>query len=347
MTTTRRRESLRGFTLIELLVVIAIIAVLIALLLPAVQSAREAARRSQCTNNLKQIGLAFHNYESAHGSFPPAKLWSATAGSAGPNDGTGGTGLVLNTTAFVLILPQLEQTQMANAYNYSLPSCPAVNAAPNMTLVGGPTSYMANTTVTTAIVSAFNCPSDEEVQPRNPTPATTAGAYNGYLSQRCNYVLAAARYYEAYNFSFFSTTPRDGGVFSGTDRSTKLAQITDGTSNTTFTLESRKLKGNSDYGPYWGQGLWTSTHGMVYARTWSTDWPMYMPNAPALLARIPAANNPRRLGYAWTSSSRHPGGINTGFADGSVRFIKDSINPDVWFNVQTIAGGEVVSSDSF
>ncbi|WP_165069561.1 DUF1559 domain-containing protein [Paludisphaera rhizosphaerae] len=336
----------RGFTLIELLVVIAIIAVLIALLLPAVQAAREAARRAQCVNNMKQIGLAMHNYESATGSFPPAKLWSATSGTtAGPNDGTGGKGFVLNTTAFVLILPQLEQMQMSNAYNYSLPSCPATNASPNLTVVGGNTSYLANTTVTSSVLNAYICPSDTDLQPYNATASTSNGAYNGFNSQRSNYILPCGRYYEAYNLSFFTTTPLDGGIFSGSDRSTKLAQITDGTSNTTLSLESRRQKTTTAYGAYWGQGLWTSTHGIVYARTYTTNWPSTMPNGPATVAQV--ANNPGRLGYAWSISSRHSGGVNTGFADGSVKFIKDSINPDVWFAINTLAGGEVVSADQY
>ena len=336
----------RGFTLIELLVVIAIIAVLIALLLPAVQAAREAARRAQCTNNLKQIGLAMHNYESGTGSFPPAKLWSATAGSAKAND-PGGQGLVLNTTGFVLILPFMEQTQMANAYNYSLPSCPATNTV-NLTPVGGVTSYLANTTVTSSVMSTYNCPSDEDVQPRNATASTAVGNYSGFRSQRCSYGLPAGRYYEAYNISILPAAPADGGIFSGTDRSTKLAQITDGTSNTALVLESRKSKTNSDYGMYWGQGLWTSTHVMVYDQSWSPpDWLQYMPNATAGLNRVSAANNPRKLGYAWTASSLHPGGINVAFADGSVKFIKNSISHPAWYAIQTVANGEVVSADSF
>ncbi len=344
----------RAFTLIELLVVIAIIAVLIALLLPAVQAAREAARRSQCTNNLKQMGLAMHNYESANGSFPPAKIWSATAavGSVGAND-PGGQGLVLNTTAFVMILSYVEQSTLSNAYNFSLPSCPATNAAPNLVPVGGVTSYMANTTVTGSVISSYVCPSDVGLPMGNPsTPSTAVGPYNGFRSQRSNYLLPCGRYYEAYNGNRINGRPGDGGIFSGSDQSTRLASITDGTSNTALVLESRTEKTNAAYGPYWGQGLWTSTHAIVYdsnpanTHSYSVNWPSTLPNGPATIAQVPSASNPRRLGYAWSISSLHPGGINAALADGSVRFIKNSVNPVTWFAVQTIGNGEVVSADA-
>ncbi len=121
----------RGFTLIELLVVIAIISVLIALLLPAVQAAREAARRMQCTNNLKQIGIALHNYEGSNGLFPPGRtnyphLWSSLA----------------------QLLPSMEGNALFNAVNYDFPS--EANNAP----------YLANTTAESAAINQFLCPTD-------------------------------------------------------------------------------------------------------------------------------------------------------------------------------------------
>ena len=342
-----------GFTLIELLVVIAIIAVLIALLLPAVQAAREAARRMQCTNNLKQIGLAMHNYESANGAFPPAKLWSATATSVStlPND-PGGKGLVLNTTAFAMILPYVEKGPLGNAYNYSLPSCPAVNHAPNSTPVGGTMSYLANTTVTSSVVATYVCPSEVAINPLNAAAAsTTAGPYAGWVSQRSNYVLPCGRYYEGFNGPRLTGRPADGGIFSGSDAATRIAEIADGTSNTALILEARTEKISANYGPYWGQGLWTSTHAIVYdpnpknTNSYSSNWASTLPNGPATVAQL--ANNPRKLGYAWAIGSLHPGGINAAFADGSVKFLKNTINPSTWFAVNTLANGEVVSADAF
>ncbi|AGA30925.1 DUF1559 domain-containing protein [Singulisphaera acidiphila] len=334
----------RAFTLIELLVVIAIIAVLIALLLPAVQAAREAARRSQCVNNLKQIGLAMHNYESSNGAFPPAKLYSA--GTLATSNDPDGLGLVLNTTAHSIILNFLEQTALYNAYNFSRPSCNAVNSGVNTKVIGGTSAYLGNTTVTTSMVAAYLCPSDI-----TPTPYTsTSAAYPGTNAVRTSYMLAASQYYETYNArNWGGGRPVDAGVFSGTDWSTSIASIKDGTSNTIFTGESRLDKTTASYGGWWGQGLWTSTHAMVYspANTSADIYLSTLPNAPALIRQVSVANNPRKLGYAWTFSSPHAGGLNMGFADGSVRFIKNSINPYTWFALNTMHASEIISADSY
>src|SRR5262249_3851998 len=136
-------KSRRGFTLIELLVVIAIIAVLIALLLPAVQAAREAARRSQCVNNLKQIGLALHNYESGNGAFPPGNV-TARRGYTDPT-----LSQWTSWSPHAMLLPYLEQTALYNAANFSLACCQ-----------DAPEAHQTNLTVILTRVSGFLCPSD-------------------------------------------------------------------------------------------------------------------------------------------------------------------------------------------
>ena len=340
----------RGFTLIELLVVIAIIAVLIALLLPAVQAAREAARRSQCVNNMKQMALAMMNYESANSALPPAKIYSA--GTTSTSNDPGGQGLVLNTTAFALILGYVEQGGMYNAYNFSLPSCNAINTGVNTNPVGGSSAYLANTTVTTSKISTYLCPSDPGLPPLTNSPGTP-GPYPGNNAQRSNYLLPCGRYYETYNARYMSTVSGRAqvAIFSGCDWATTLQSITDGTSNTCLIVESKMQKYSSAYGAYWGQGLWTSTHALVYdphpgSTSYSGDWVETLPNAPVSPAKIKGVTT-YKVGYAWSISSWHPGGINASFADGSVRFIKNSINPVTWFALQTTSGGEVVSADAF
>src|SRR4051794_10258624 len=173
-----RSRSRSGFTLIELLVVIAIIAVLIALLLPAVQQAREAARRSQCVNNMKQIGLAMLNYESANGGFPPPKIFSGS--NIGNNGGIKG---VLNTTGFTMILNFVEQAALYNAYNFSQASSNSVNG-PNNFVIG---SSVTNSTVVGALVAVYACPSDQPPDVLNDTGAT----YARTNARRSNYFLCS------------------------------------------------------------------------------------------------------------------------------------------------------------
>src|ERR1700756_817371 len=145
----------RGFTLIELLVVIAIIAVLIALLLPAVQAAREAARRAQCVNNLKQLGLAIHNYASANGSFPPGRIWGPRPSKNNPADFPTIFSGTQNTTWFVLMLPQFEQQALYNAFNFTLGS--EGYDGGGLAVAAG---MFANSTIAATKISIFQCPSD-------------------------------------------------------------------------------------------------------------------------------------------------------------------------------------------
>ena len=303
VTPSRHRS---GFTLIELLVVIAIIAVLIALLLPAVQSARAAARRIQCTNNMKQLALAAMNYESANRAIPPAACSSI-------DPVKGATYYRDNFSSFVRLLPFTEQSPMYNCVNFQLTY-----------------ANIENFTVAGVQLAALVCPSDINNDPQYITQA------NGYKSNyddvpTTNLYLQYFSSYSGNQGTFWSNyyigakggtqvqSQQNGSII--IDGAVTLASITDGTSNTFIYGEKAHgyfaqydtLYQNCDQA--WHSGLWFDT-------MFTTTYPPNLPtsSAPGL---TPAGFS---YYYASDATSYHAGGLNFAFCDGSVRFIKNSIN---------------------
>jgi prepilin-type N-terminal cleavage/methylation domain-containing protein/prepilin-type processing-associated H-X9-DG protein len=353
----RTSKASRGFTLIELLVVIAIIAVLIALLLPAVQSAREAARRVQCTNNLKQLGLAMHNYHSAIGTFPIGVMGYLSPTYAASPRGTGngnypdGTpvGNHRRTWAF-LILPYIEQGSMANAVNYSLPFNPPTGAA--------------NNTISESLIPTFACPSDPTVSQIDQNNRRE-GNYvvnwgNTHMMQDIQNVQYSLNPMPANNPN---SNPYPPGAatqvsFLGApftfDKSYGIQTITDGTSNTLLMAEviiglTQFVNGKASY-EHRGD-IYNDDYNCAQFETYTppnSSFPdyisggycqyPYMYNPPCVVKPPPVFN---------TSRSRHPGGANGLMADGSVKFFKDSINYITYRALGSTQGGEVVSADSF
>jgi prepilin-type N-terminal cleavage/methylation domain-containing protein/prepilin-type processing-associated H-X9-DG protein len=317
----RGRTPSRGFTLIELLVVIAIIAVLIALLLPAVQAAREAARRAQCINNFKQLGLAFHNYHQAVGSFPLGAIANAPNWPDQPS---------LRTPWPMQILPYLEETTLGNAFNYSLGI-----AGP-----GWSGTYANFPTVTGTRLTVLNCPSDSPSYLYYPwrVKMNIGGNWgNTNLGQL--------------NIGNPSPTNPTAGVLNLKAPLTlnlvrSLSDFTDGSSNTLLLSELIQAHDINDMRSEWWNEV--DMDFMTYTTPNSST--------PDLLtcccASYPQMNEPCIQAGGWNdlfmaSRSRHPGGVNSLFADGSVKFIKNSINLYTWRALSTCSGGEVVSSDSY
>jgi prepilin-type N-terminal cleavage/methylation domain-containing protein/prepilin-type processing-associated H-X9-DG protein len=375
-----KRER-RGFTLIELLVVIAIIAVLIALLLPAVQAAREAARRSQCVNNLKQLGLAAQNYVSSNNVFPPQTSWPTLAANYTLNP----AGFAWGFNWYYAVFPFLEQQTIFNAVNFSL----------------GPMNYCQITAAITKVNSLL-CPSESgnpQLYPATMNGGTYFYAVSNYAG---NYGGPAA--IMPYNGTIIPEYDVEGGmttVSAGRLTPVGMQTIIDGTSNTALFSE-RLLAGY----PYNTTGVSVYPSGIpglraiftgTYPAAPNSVTPANMLNAnPALLfaqgcrnigstivSPYPGAigvemiaGNPGYVGLAsynhWTgpntvpcqnsidpivgfvgpygsasATSLHPGGVNVCFSDGSVHFIKNSVSLQAWWGLGSRAGGEVVGADQY
>jgi prepilin-type N-terminal cleavage/methylation domain-containing protein/prepilin-type processing-associated H-X9-DG protein len=307
--------SRRGFTLIELLVVIAIIAVLIGLLLPAAQAAREAARRAQCANNLKQIGLALHNYNDSFAVFPPG--WISRPGSDGDNTGPGWGWAAM-------ILPQIEQAAVFNAINFSL----AIEVP-------------ANQTARLTKINTYICPSDSSLRPVF-TVVDDSTSSMALGSPICD--VASSDYVGCFGKGDVSDIPgRDfgEGIFFR-NRSVRISEITDGTSQTLAAGEkSQNL----------AQATWTGavTHAAVPITELQTENGLSPEGGDALVVshtgELDGPNSkPAHADQFW---ARHPGGCQFTFADGSVRYLKEKRPLAIFQALATRQGGEMLSSDSF
>ena len=364
------RAPRRAFTLIELLVVIAIIAVLIALLLPAVQAAREAARRTQCVNNLKQIGLALFNYESSNGVFPMGQSVPV------PNGTNGWSGYGPQAA----LLQYIEAGPIFNSINFSWDPNP-----------DGPSTTNPSETAYVTEIKAYLCPSDP---------------YVGSLKDNINSYYGCMGTTTLYQQGTSALPPYPAGIngnptgqsFSGNGiffyaTSSSLSSITDGTSNTIAYGES--LAGNDTSNGYRGNSITNVSVGDPAAVLQDARTNLTAVNAAALSCAqslqtqgaaqsgsvfgstgsqwitgimayslfntiVPPNSNQYQFGGCkfrgsgvlegvniMNSQSNHPGGCNMLFADGSVKFLKSSINQLTYMSLGTKGGGEVVSSDQY
>jgi len=299
----------------------------IALLLPAVQQAREAARRTQCRNNLKQFGLALHNYHDRSQVFPPALIMSGRYPNP-PTTAPYATVPVLNTTGWVLLLPYLDQQSLYNLYNFSMCSS-ASNPAPYTRPVAGFTcNDSVNRPVYNTKLTAMICPSDPDGgQEVTSNPNTPSDFYSRNGVRRSNYLFSTGEYTD-YNASYLGTAADQRGVF-GNDGAAKVGDITDGTSNTIAIGEATSLRNTSaSFGPYWGAGVHTCCHGRTPSSLAASACGSGSVATGLRYGAINYDNNCNNTfrQYAWQFGSYHTGGAHFLMADGAVKFINDNVD---------------------
>ena len=333
-----RSNGKRGFTLVELLVVIAIIGVLVALLLPAVQAAREAARRSHCGNNLKQSALAIHTYEDTFKYMPPG-CYHAVFG-----------------TWITAILPYVEQKNLQDRYTFG-PSSEFRPSPPGGIRYG----HALNLPVTRTQVPVFVCPSDQKAA----NPSVISGVtFHNYVANYGNTtrgrmspcgtmgngqpnLFGGAPFVEV----IYKATPAEMGLgnyysyisHDGTFRQgVRMAEITDGTSNTLGISETVQGQGGDLRGfGWWGGGAHFETflapNSPAPDRTEQSCTPNVRPNPPCVNRQTTSALTEECI----AARSRHPGGVQASRCDGSVAFFSNNINLDTWRWLGTAMGGDV------
>ena len=330
----RRRSA---FTLVELLVVIAIIGILVALLLPAIQAAREAARRSQCVNNLKQLALALHNYHDTHGRFMPAAIWTQPGypdGSFRHED--------WGATWVTMLLPFFEQQGLYDMYDFNLPS-----------------DHVDNRPVTETVIPTYRCPSAEVLATVGPTTATdqVQGRY-----AKGNYAVRAGGRYTNENDGANGFDNREvRGLFTFRPCvSQNMSDIKDGTASTLMLSEILGQPGAADCRGAWGRVGCNTFSPHTRSATLVATPNVYAPGQTAYFDCPPycGTNNPNSVSRSAEQTvcydcggdgtggvaprSMHPGGVNVAMADASTRFVSESINAETWFALSTTQGGESV-----